>query len=210
MSRISAYESFRARLFSGDLKPGQFVTQRELADLAGVSLGSAREAIQRLEHDSLLRVHPQRGIQVADVTIRFIREAFQMRAMIESAAVREYCERGRERAAASLEETRAVLARARSEITPEVLSEAVEVDWRFHDEVVGAMNNGLVEEIYQINALRIRLIRADIRLSPRRVFGALREHIAILEACAAGDAATAEAALREHISVAMRRSMEGV
>ena len=91
--------------------------------------------------------------------------------------MREYCERGRERAAASLEETRAVLARARSEITPEVLSEAVEVDWRFHDEVVGAMNNGLVEEIYQINALRIRLIRADIRLSPRRrVRGAARAH----------------------------------
>lgn len=210
MSRVSAYESFRDRLFAGDLKPGQFVTQRELAELAGVSLGSAREAIQRLEHDSLLRVHPQRGIQVADVTTRFIREAFQLRAMVEVTAIPIYCVDHRDMAAATLADTREVLRKAETDPSAEVLSEAVDVDWRFHDEVVSAMNNGLVEEIYQINAVRLRLIRANIRLTPDRAFGALSEHVDILQACCAGDVENARAKLSEHLSVSTRRAIEGI
>ena len=210
MSRISAYESFRDRLFAGDLKPGQFVTQRELAELAGVSLGSAREAIQRLEHDSLLKVHPQRGIQVADVTLRFIREAFQLRSILELAAVSDYCEFHQDKAEATLRDTNDVLQRAQKEASAEVLSQAVDVDWRFHDELVGAINNELVEETYQINAVRLRLIRTNIRLSAKRVFGALEEHIAILEACARGDAEAAQSKLSDHLSVAMQRAMEGI
>jgi DNA-binding GntR family transcriptional regulator len=210
MSRISAYESFRDRLFAGDLKPGQFVTQRELAELAGVSLGSAREAIQRLEHDSLLKVHPQRGIQVADVTLRFIREAFQLRSILELAAVPDYCEFHQDKAEATLRDTNDVLQRAQKEASAEVLSQAVDVDWRFHDELVGAINNELVEETYQINAVRLRLIRTNIRLSAKRVFGALEEHIAILEACARGDAEAAQSKLSDHLSVAMQRAMEGI
>ncbi|WJY22569.1 GntR family transcriptional regulator [Fontisubflavum oceani] len=210
MSRISAYESFRDRLFAGDLKPGQFVTQRELAELAGVSLGSAREAIQRLEHDSLLKVHPQRGIQVADVTLRFIREAFQLRSILELAAVPDYCEFHQDKAEVTLRDTNDVLQRAQKEASAEVLSQAVDVDWRFHDELVGAINNELVEETYQINAVRLRLIRTNIRLSAKRVFGALEEHIAILEACARGDAEAAQSKLSDHLSVAMQRAMEGI
>lgn len=210
MSRISAYESFRDRLFAGDLKPGQFVTQRELAELAGVSLGSAREAIQRLEHDSLLKVHPQRGIQVADVTLRFIREAFQLRSILELAAIPDYCEFHQDQAEATLRDTNDVLQRAQKEASAEVLSQAVDVDWRFHDELVGAINNELVEETYQINAVRLRLIRTNIRLSAKRVFGALEEHIAILEACARGDAEAAQSKLSDHLSVAMQRAMEGI
>ena len=210
MSRISAYERFRERLFTGELKPGQFITQRELAELAGVSLGNAREAVQKLEHDSLLRVHPQRGIQVADVTIRFIREAFQLRSMVEVTAVEYYCRDAPDKARKTLADTRAVLEKAETDTSAAVLSDAVEVDWRFHDEMVSAMNNQLIEEIYQINAVRLRLIRANIRLSADRVFGALGEHIAILDACSAGDTAAAKEKLSEHLSVAMRRSMEGM
>lgn len=186
------------------------MTQRELAELAGVSIGNAREAIQRLEHDSLLRVHPQRGIQVADVTTKFIREAFQLRAMVEVTAVEDYCRNDRDKARATLDDTRAVLTKAQTDTSTTTLNDAVEVDWRFHDEVVSAMDNSLVEELYQINAVRLRLIRTNIRLSADRVFGALGEHVAILEACAAGDAASARKKLSEHLSVAMRRAIEGM
>ena len=53
MTRLAAYESFKERLMTGELKPGQFVTQRELATLADVPLSIAREAIQKLQHETL-------------------------------------------------------------------------------------------------------------------------------------------------------------
>jgi len=76
MSKVSAYEEFKDKLQSGELQPGQFITQKEFASLANVPIAAAREAIQKLEHESLLKVHPQRGIQIADVTLEFIRNAF--------------------------------------------------------------------------------------------------------------------------------------
>ncbi|WP_170419513.1 GntR family transcriptional regulator [Ruegeria atlantica] len=210
VSRISAYESFRERLFSGELKPGQFLTQRELAELAGVSLGSAREAIQKLEHDSLLKVHPQRGIQVTDVTNKFIRESFQLRSILELAAIPFYCETGQEQSRETLKTTKAILERAKTDSSSEVLNAAVDVDWQFHDELIKATHNDLVEETYQINTLRLRLIRANIRLDAKRVLGALAEHVEILEACVSGDPVTAQEKLRNHMMVAMRRAMEGM
>ena len=90
MLRLEAYEKFRERLLSGEIKPGQFVTQRELAKLVGVPVGAAREAIQRLEFESLLKVYPRRGIQVTEATARLIRNAYGFRMLIEKDAVRHF------------------------------------------------------------------------------------------------------------------------
>ena len=210
MTRISAYERFRERLHSGELKPGQFVTQRELAELAGVSLGSAREAIQKLEHDSLLKVHPQRGIQVADLTIRFIRESFQLRKILELAAIQTYATDKRRESEALAEETRRALAETKKDMSPQSLDNALEVDWRMHDEFISSTNNSLLQETYQINSVRLRLIRSNIKLDSNRVVSALSEHIEILEACAAGDAQLSGERLSSHLDIAMRRAMEGL
>ncbi len=210
MSRAKAYESFRQRLHSGELKPGQFVTQRELAKLAGVSLGSAREAIQKLEHDSILKVHPQRGIQIADVTIRFIRESFQLRAVLELAAVESYVANARSGARALLEATRTALAEADSCASRDTLDRALEIDWQMHDELISSANNDLMNETYQINSLRLRLIRSNILLDANRVLGALAEHVGVLDACVAGDAGLAAERLSKHLDVAMSRAIGGL
>jgi len=210
MTRISAYESFRERLYSGELKPGQFVTQRELAELAGVSLGSAREAIQKLEHDSLLKVHPQRGIQIADVTVRFIREAFQLRETLELTAIQSYVSGTSSDARRLLDATGGILDEIRREVSQHTLDRALEVDWRMHDDFIASLNNSLMQETYQINSVRLRLIRSNIKLDPGRAVGALAEHVDILEACVAGDAQLARRCLSDHLKVAMRRAIEGL
>ncbi len=209
VGRASVYEDFRNRLYSGELKPGQFVTQSELAKLAGVSLGSAREAIQKLAHDALLKVHPQRGIQVTEVTIRFIREAFQFRKMMEIAAIQPFVTDAPHKASELLEATRSVLRAATEDTSQHTLDRALEVDWRLHDEIVLSLNNALVQDTYQINAVRLRLIRSNIKLNATRVAGALTEHIGILEACVAGDAGQASERLAVHLDIAMRRAIEG-
>ncbi|MEP6972071.1 MAG: GntR family transcriptional regulator, partial [Betaproteobacteria bacterium] len=112
MHRIEAYEKFKASLLTGALKPGQFVTQRELVELVGVPLGAAREAIQRLEHECLLRVYPQRGIQIADVTVAALRDALEYRRILELHAIAHYARHARLQDMEALEQaTRAVLDR---------------------------------------------------------------------------------------------------
>jgi DNA-binding GntR family transcriptional regulator len=210
MSRADAYHEFRERLLSGELAPGQFVTQKELATLAGVPVGTAREAIQRLEHESLLKVHPQRGIQVISLTTNFIRNSFGLRMALEMQAVRNFAS-GNYTAEIDtlLDATEAVLRDAEKTTNPDVLQSAVDVDWDMHDKIIECLDNELISETYQINATRLRLIKVSNRLSPDRVHSALREHLDVLNFCKAGDGAGAQTALASHIDTAMSRALQG-
>ena len=53
-------------------------------------LGAIRELIPRLEADGLIRTVPQRGMQVAQVDLELIRNAFQFRILIEREAAARF------------------------------------------------------------------------------------------------------------------------
>src|SRR5690242_8194947 len=110
--REVAYERFKVQLFKRNLVPGQFVSQGELCALLDVPLGPTREALKRLEAESLVRLIPQRGIQIADIGVTLIREAFEFRTILELAAVRAFVRTADDATIAELERaTRGVLER---------------------------------------------------------------------------------------------------
>ena len=211
MLRLKAYEQVHERLLSGDLKPGQFVTQRELAKLIGVPLGAAREAIQRLEFESLLKVYPQRGVQVAQASARLIRTAYQFRLVLEREAVRHFAGTAAVGDMERLEDaTRRIVRRAEQSITPRLQEEAVEIDWRMHDAFIDSLDNEIIAEAYRINAARIRLIRGGGNRLPRpRLVPALKEHLAILAACKTRDEALAVRRIEAHINTSQQLTFDG-
>jgi len=85
--REKAYESFTRHLLARDVRPGQFVSQRRLVELTGLTLGAIRELIPRLEAEGLIKTVPQRGLQIAHIDLNLIREAFQLRVFLEKEAV---------------------------------------------------------------------------------------------------------------------------
>jgi DNA-binding GntR family transcriptional regulator len=87
--RAQAYESFQQQIVAANIRPGQFISQRELMQLLGMPLGAVRELIPRLEAEGLLRTVPQRGLQIAHVDVKLVNNAFQLRLLLErEAAVR--------------------------------------------------------------------------------------------------------------------------
>lgn len=211
LSKISAYEIFKRRLLAGELLPGQFVSQRELAEHAGVPLGAAREAIQKLQHETLMKVHPQRGIQVTEVTNRMIHDTFGLRLILERDAVKAFALQPDKTVVQKLlDEVVSALDAVRVDMSSRSLDNALEVDWRMHDTIIESLNNQLVSEIYQINAVRLRLIKANNRLNPDRVFGALEEHVDILTHCRDGDPDGAARAMESHIKTALGRALQGI
>ena len=103
LMREVAYERFKAELFRRNLVPGQFVSQGELCALLDVPLGPTREALKRLEAESLVRLIPQRGIQIADIGVTLIHEAFEFRTILELAAVRRFAREAEDATLARLE-----------------------------------------------------------------------------------------------------------
>lgn len=208
MLREDAYERLKASLFSSEIRPGQFVSQRQLAELIGCPLGPTREAIQRLAAESLLQVVPQRGIVVSELSVDFIREVFQLRSMIEREAARCFFEQAPGEEIETLRrEHEALLRRAEGGITEELLAEALRLDWRFHDRLVASLGNSLIEGVYRANSNRMRLIQSKRGFRPDRLVPTMQEHLTILATGQQEGYLAAAAAIDRHLEAARRRSV---
>ena len=207
--REVAYERFKAELFKRNLTPGQFVSQVELCELLDVPLGPTREALKRLEAESLVRLIPQRGIQITDIGVTLIHEAFEFRTVLEIAAVRHFARHGAAAAVTDLEtRTTAILRRldGGNNADPRLLDAALQVDWGMHDLIVESVGNRIMMTAHQQNFDKIRTIRLHGR-SPRYLPLALEEHVAVIKALKRRDPDAAAAALQHHLECAERRAL---
>jgi len=90
--REKAYDSFTRHLLESAVRPGQFISQRELVELTGLPLGAIRELVPRLEAEGLIKTVPQRGMQVAHIDLTLIRDAYQFRLFLEKEAMALFVE----------------------------------------------------------------------------------------------------------------------
>lgn len=207
--REKAYESFQQRLLALDLRPGQFVSQRELVALTGMPLGAIRELIPRLEADGLIVTIPQRGMQIAAVDLKLVRNAFQLRIILEKEAIAAFATRARDEEIQALAAAyERIVAKAKRGISRELLEEAQAVDWAFHDTLIDALGNDILSAIYRVNSIKIRLIRLErVLLSPESLMPALKEHGDVIAALRARDPGRAVAMLERHLTSARNRAM---
>lgn len=207
--RDQAYDAFVRLLLERRLHPGQVVTQRELVTLTGLPLGAVREMIPRLEADRLVRVLAQRGLQVVSVDLRLVREAFQLREIVETAAISAFVRHAPDEAIAALRRPLdAVTQGLAGGVTPKLLAQASAADWGFHAAIVAAMGNSLLTELHRVNVIRIRVIMGDrTALDVAALPPALSEHRAILAAIERRDETAALAALRAHLASARARAL---
>jgi DNA-binding GntR family transcriptional regulator len=207
--RWQAYERFRQQLLAANIKPGQFVSQRELAALTGLPLGAIREVIPRLEAEGLLVTVPQRGLQIANVDVKLVRNAFSLRLALEKEAAAHFAVSASDAQLAALEAAhRDILRRAARGITPGLLDAAQAVDWGLHDTMIDALGNEIISSIYRVNSLRIRLIRLDrVTLDDESLRPAMAEHLVILEALRSRDPQRAVRAIEDHLIHARNRAL---
>src|SRR4051812_41585513 len=70
------------------IEPGAEVSESQLALRYGLGKAAIRAALMRISQEGLAVALPRRGYQIAPVTIRDVREVFQLRALLEPHAVR--------------------------------------------------------------------------------------------------------------------------
>lgn len=206
----AAYEQFRRALFDGRLRPGQFVSQRELVAMLNLSIGALRELLPRLQFEGLLNVMPQRGIQITQIDLPMIRQAFQMRMAFEREAVLTAV-RKLDDAALDAEETlhRSILDEVRDNPSADLFERGQQVDDGFHNLLIASTQNDLLIQAYAVNAIRIRLIKLDrISLSASVLPSAFGDHLAIIAAIRSRDAHAAIDAMDRHMMNARERALE--
>ena len=207
--RERAYDVFTDHLLRAEIKPGQFVSQRELVALTGQPLGAIRELIPRLEAEGLIVTVPQRGLQILPVDLGLIRNAFQFRLILEREAVAAFTQSAADAAVREIEDVhRAIVATAEKGVTPKLVAEAQRVDREFHERIIDDLGNDIISKAYRVNWIKVRLIRqSETSLDEDLVVPVMREHLAIIRAIAARKPAQAVAATAAHVMNARTRAL---
>ncbi|MCA3594071.1 MAG: GntR family transcriptional regulator [Methylobacterium sp.] len=208
--RDKAYDSFTERLLARDIKPGQFVSQRELVEMTGMTLGAIRELIPRLEAEGLVTTVPQRGMQIAHVDLNLIRNAYQFRLFLESQATALFAmNRGEEAVARLRAAHEEIIRRAEAGERESLIADAEATDRNLHEAIIDHLENDIVSKAFRVNWIKIKLIRQnETKLYAELVIPVMRDHLKVIEAIERRDAEGAVAAMTAHINASRARAID--
>jgi DNA-binding GntR family transcriptional regulator len=188
---VVAYGALLDMILRGTIAPGEPVTERLIAARLGMSRTPVREAVRRLEGEGTLE--RQRG---GALVVR----SYSMETFLHALAVRRLLEGESARLAAG-RIAPAIIAEARERIAHlryNGLGEAARQDDRdFHAAIAAASGNPVLATT--IGDLRKRTAMFRLGRLPERVDQVCDEHLAIVEALAAGDGEAARTAMQRHI-----------
>jgi DNA-binding GntR family transcriptional regulator len=190
------FETLRARIIDQSEPPGSALTESAVALRFGVARPTAKLALERLVAEGLLRREPHRAARVPELTRDDIRDLFETRTLIETAAIGALAEGGAIPWGA-LAAHRDLLAAARAD-APFAAADAA-----FHRALVSAsprtrlarMHAALMGEI----ELCIGQVQAHHLMAGAEVAA---QHQRILDAVTAGDRVAAADLTRAHIDAA--------
>jgi DNA-binding GntR family transcriptional regulator len=207
--REQAYVGYTRSLLANKIKPGQFITQRELVAITGLPLGAIRELVPRLEAEGLIRTAPHRGMQVPQVDIQLVRNAFQFRLFLEEAAVRIFARSAPPALIAGIRQRHeTIIARHNAGENQGLMEEAEATDLMLHEAVIDHLNNEIIANAYRVNWIKIKLIRlAETRLYVPMIPQVMGEHLKIIETIERRDEDAAARAMAEHIGIARQRAL---
>lgn len=191
-----AYDLILEAIDSHIYKPGDRLVESELAERLGVSRTPVREALQRLETQSLL-TRDGRSLIVASLDHSQLAELYVVREELEGLAARLAA---RHATPEEVKVIRAMLEEDHALIDdPAALSRA---NRRFHKQIhLASHNRFLVRQLDLVHRSMALLASTSIAAEGRGA-DTLREHTTIVNAIEAGDGDAAYQALRDHISAA--------
>ena len=177
-------------------KPGDRLVESELAERFGVSRTPIREALQRLETQSLL-TRDGRSLIVASLDHSQLSELYVVRGELEGLAARLAA---RHAAPEEVKVLQDMLEADKKLIhDPAALSRA---NRRFHKQIhLASHNRFLVQQLDLVHRSMALLATTSLAAEGRGV-QTLQEHAQIVAAIAAGDGDAAYQSLRDHISAA--------
>lgn len=190
------YHSIRNDIICIKLKPGQSISEDELAKFYKVSRTPIREILRRLEQDELIKIVPNRGIYINELTNKDIEEVLDIRLILETVAAGVAARKITSEQIKELDKIEKLLEEA-AQKADSVLS--FEADERLHDLILVTADNARMRKIINILMGQILRIRFISRHKPGRIITTVEEHLDILRALKRHDSLEAEEKMKIHL-----------
>jgi len=185
----------------GTLPPGQRLTQEEIALRLGVSRQPVSHALQVLRRRGLLEEHGKRGLMVAPLDTKRLRDLYLVRAALEALAASLAAARMQAGLISQNEirEGRTIVENGNRVAQSGSLAELIDADVAFHSYIHRLSDNASIIDTVAEQWPQFRRSMGTVlidRVLSQRVW---REHGAILDGIMSADAEAASRAARHHI-----------
>ncbi|QCI67359.1 GntR family transcriptional regulator [Phreatobacter stygius] len=185
-------------ILKGLRRPGDKLDERQLAEQFGMSRTPVREALQRLAASGLVISRGRQGLQVAQLSLADLLDAFSIVAELEGLASAQAARRIQPDQRQRLQAAHAACARAADAEDVEGFYEANLV---FHETIAAASHNRILQEELRRLTLKISPYRRTITYQPGRMQSSIPEHGQVMEAILRGDGAQASQLMRAHVTL---------
>lgn len=176
-------DALRTRITAGFFPPGTRLSEESLSMALGVSRNTLREAFQLLCHERLAIHQLNRGVFVRTLTSADVADLYQLRRVVEGAAVRGV----RRAPPGALAEVGEAVAHGQRAAAADDWREVGTADLRFHQALAGLAGSGRIDELMRRTLAELRLGFHAVR-TPRELHEPYLERNAQIHLrCAAGD-----------------------
>lgn len=197
-----AQRELERMILSGELAVGAKLNEASVAEMLGVSRGPVREAFRALEAAGLVRLEKNRGVFVRQIGVAEADEIYELRAVLDEFAGRLAAEQAGPLDVADL---RSRIDRMERSVAAGDLDSYHEANLGFHDRLVELSGNGKLLALYRRLVNELSLYRRATLDQVGIPSVSLKEHRAIVDCIATGQAAAAGRLLREHVMASRER-----
>lgn len=179
-----------------ELPPGATISEADIARRFGVSRQPVREAFIKLQEAGLLSIRPQRGTRVLRISVDEVVNARFVREAVEAAVAHEAAET---RPAGLADRLASLVAEQERAAAAEDGVLFLRLDEAFHRALAEGIGRGFAWSVLEGIKAQMDRVRFLSFEGATPLPELIRQHRAIQQAVAAGDAADAEAAMRRHL-----------
>lgn len=189
-------------IINGLLRPGELITEPEIAEKLGVSRTPVREAMAKLQAIGLIERTPGKyGTRVRAISLSEALQILQVRLILESAALEIACVTATEE---DLKPLRALLETERQRIDSGEFVLLKEEGWRFHEKLIALTGNRTLQELATQVHDRFSSQIVSVPPSREREDLSYQDHTELVDAIERRDAERAKQIIRRHIQRVMR------
>jgi DNA-binding GntR family transcriptional regulator len=203
-----AYESILSAIAQGILPKGEFLSQRDLASLAGTSVVSVREALKKLASEGLIEAVPRWGVRIPIETRESLAERYRVREALEVMAAYLLSQKFDTGIAERLRK----MARACDTIQDrdsEHVEEFYEKHHQLHLAIAESTGIGLLKRELERMHLRCLLFQSAQGTWTRRLEEeGERWHTELIESILSGDPGAAQEAMHRHVQFGLKHDLE--
>ncbi len=198
---LLARDDIRDDIISGRMSPGERITENRLASDKGLSMGTIRVALDRLEREGLVNRVAYSGWNVIEISAQDAWEIFTLRAALEGVGARLACETGSpgqlQLIADAFAELRRLCSRQRK-LDSATLAAVSNADFSLHAAIIAAAGHHRLAQQYAIieDQVRLYIKHSDALLTDTE--NLLEQHEPLVNAIIARDGDKAERIARNH------------